>query len=216
MESVLGRLAASLVVAVAGLGLFGLISWIHGSFVATAQPPPVLRADHAVEVNALRERLARVESQLVSVSKAAGTEQFEEPRNTSSNTATPPDISQGEIRRRLISHFSTALRSEKPDARRTDEFAAAIKTTLNEAGVDPSSLERVDCRETICQVVFAHHEGGLSRDSLDLVWGKEPLLHGGFDYLSENGSTIAYSGVAGQPLEMPSARLLPPSSSGGP
>jgi hypothetical protein len=69
-------------------------------------------------------------------------------------------------------------------------------------GLPPSALREVECRRSLCRITLS--TGTLARDDLEVLWGKEPLLHGSFDFASEDGTErVVYAGLAESPLQFP-------------
>lgn len=112
-------------------------------------------------------------------------------------------LSSEERQRRKVSFYSGRLESEVRDEQAAAEFEQKLEAGF--AAVTHSSLDKVDCRSTMCRIEIIHVEPHARDRFHELILGSGPLKYGAFDYLDQEGSgdvrrTVAFVGMPGHPL----------------
>jgi hypothetical protein len=168
---------------------------------ATAEPERVETLEREI-----RRLAARVESLRREQQEATTAATASDPRAIDES---PPSqrLSDHELHEQRVVFYGAALEGEPREARSARAFEASLTDRFAKSG--HSSLERVDCRSTLCRLEIRHNGRASRAPFVDLLFG--PLSFGAYYYPSEDAMrTIAYVGMPGHPLPMPTPAELDP------
>jgi hypothetical protein len=158
----------------------------------------------AREVQALRSRVsARAEEETAAANQhpsGAAEPESDDTEGDLTSLAGPSetDLTPAERRDQRVAFYASAHDAESRDRTAAPPFESSIASSVLEN--DLGSVERVDCRSTIC-VLEIRHDDASDRDKLDALFLRGPLKFGAFDYVDEDGRTIAYVGMPGHSLQ---------------